>query len=218
MVQNVASACDISCEDRALVLHVLAIQPISIRDLAKRTKLNEDKIYRIAKEFGTPSDPKETTFSLQKSVYGSINLNWAGYSQQERLSVQLGTKAWLNGLKNNQQATAPTAVKRTPTPVVTTKEKDNAVVKPVNGVKRPLDDDEVLELARKFKHQYTEYARLYTQRHQSQEELQRLATLHKKLALWKQRIWAHNRSSKVAIKPNAAATTRPTSTKVKQST
>lgn len=214
MVQSVASACDISCEDRALVLHVLAIEPISIRDLAKRTKLKEDKIYRIAKEFGTPSDSKETTFSLQKSVYGSINLNWAGYSQQERLSVQLGTKAWLNGLKNNPTSVA-VAAKRTPMPVVA-KEKEATAVKPVNGVKRPLDDDEVLELARKFKHQYTEYARLYTQRHQSQEELQRLATLHKKLALWKQRIWAHNRSSKVAIKPNAAAATRPTSTKVKQ--
>lgn len=211
LVQNIPTQTNIAPLDRTTILHILAIQPAAISNIASRAKIDADKVGFVMKQFGISPDSHTGLYSLPKPALARINPNWPGYTQQERLTVQLATKAWQSGVKSASAAKNNSITRRSGTPVENITRRAGT---PVDGMvrhpgtpvdlraatpvetsspKRPREDHaDLIQLAKKFKHQYSEYAKLYTavKTQQSGDQLQRLLSLHKRLSAWKQRLWA----------------------------
>lgn len=75
----------------------------------------------------------------------------------------------------------------------------SASVEPEKRLKREQDED-MYELARKFRDQYNEYRELYAllqhRKSRPPQQLRRLMALHNQLASWKEKLWSRSRQVK----------------------
>uniref|UniRef100_A0A060TFS0 ARAD1D16830p n=1 Tax=Blastobotrys adeninivorans TaxID=409370 RepID=A0A060TFS0_BLAAD len=136
-----------------------------------------------------PASPKSKTGSA--STPASKNAK-AVSSSSSKSSPAPSTKASTTST-STASTSAPGKAKSAP--------KANGAGRPSSAASGKVDDD-LFELARKFRQTYSEYEKLYAQvssaeRKKSRADVQKLLSMHRELESWKRKLWTVNPSNKV---------------------
>lgn len=139
------------------------------------------------------SSPARKVGGLLKIKSPSPKKNFASKDTED--PVYSGVPALLNGKetpngKKTSKASAPSTDK------LRAKRKSDIMASGRSAKKAAIDED-LFELARRFRDTYSEYAKLYAllskEPKRPNGDVQRLLTMHKELESWKQRLWASQR-------------------------
>jgi hypothetical protein len=177
--------------------------PSSAASTPRATTPNALSSPRVGQNSPTVDSPVRKVGGLLKIKSPSPKKNASTLSSKD-LHEDPSSKSSITSISlgNGRESTPTATTKATATSTVS--EKPRAKRKsegPPSQTPRPNKkiaiDDDLFELARRFKDTYNEYAKLYAvlskESKRPKGDVQRLLSMHKELESWKQRLWASQR-------------------------